>query len=94
MLQRPPAKPSARRAPGHPSTRKAALKAARDRRHRQRRKLGVMTAVIEVDGIGLDWLVHSARCLDARDLDGDLRAVRTAVGRAVSAMIRVSSRSS
>jgi hypothetical protein len=52
-----------------------------------------MTFTGEIDGTGLDWLCRVARCLDARDLDDpDLRPVRDAVGRAVSASIRVSSR--
>ena len=37
---------------------KVALKAARDRRYRQRRHLHVMLAEVEIEETGLDWLVR------------------------------------
>jgi hypothetical protein len=63
-------------------------------RHRARQRAGVMTAMIEVDAIGLDWLISKARCLDPRtDIDGaGNRQARAAVGAAITDMIRVSSR--
>jgi hypothetical protein len=69
------------------------LRAERDRRYRRRRRDRLMTVLLEVDDIGLDWLVRAPRTLDPRDLDGDRVKVRAAVGRAVTAMIRISSRS-
>jgi hypothetical protein len=52
-----------------------------------------MTAIIEIDAVGVDWLITQARCLDARDIEGmSNRQARAAVGAAVSNMIRVSSR--
>jgi hypothetical protein len=65
---------------------------ARDRRLRARRKAGRMTALVELDAEGLDWLVR-VHALDPKALDlVDMGEVRRAVGEAVSAMIAVSAR--
>jgi hypothetical protein len=85
MLHRPPAKPK-------PVAARKAARAARDRRHRQRVREGLMTAVIEIGGAELDWLIRM-RYLDPRDVDGrDPRQIRAAVGGAVSNLLRISAR--
>ena len=90
MLHRPPPpKPQ----PEPPEARRRRLKAARDARHRQRERAGLMTVVVEVDAAGLDWLVK-VRAIAAGDIDGrDPAHVRDAVGKGISEMIRISSRS-
>jgi hypothetical protein len=52
---------------------------ARDRRLRARRKAGRMTALVELDGFGLDWLFR-VHALDPKALEvTDVRQVRGAV---------------
>jgi hypothetical protein len=52
-----------------------------------------MTALVKLDAVGLDWLVRDARALDERLLEqSDPRQVREAVGRALSELVRISSR--
>jgi hypothetical protein len=77
MLHRPPSSPAAARA----------RRAARQRRWRQRRRNGVMAVTVEIDSVGIDWLIKVARCLDERDAQ-DPREI----GAAISRSIAVSSR--
>jgi hypothetical protein len=66
--------------------------ARRQRAYRQRVRAGIMKVDFEIDSAGLDWLVR-VHALDTRALElVDMRALRRAVGEAVTAMIKVSSR--
>jgi hypothetical protein len=76
MLQRP--SPAARRA----------RRASRQRRWRERAKAGVMIVTVEIDDIGIDWLIRVPRTLAERDAS-DARAI----GAAISQAIKISSRS-
>jgi hypothetical protein len=64
----------------------------RDRAYRRRRDAGIITVSVQLDGVALDWLIH-ARALDEHALElPDLCQIRQAVGEAVTALIKVSSR--
>jgi hypothetical protein len=65
----------------------------RSARHRLRQAAGRACYVVELDGVGLNWLIRW-RYLDRDELDGavDLREQRRIVGEAISRMIEVSSR--
>jgi hypothetical protein len=49
-----------------------------------------MAVSVELNAAGLDWLINGARALPEAELEQPMPAVRAAVGRAVSAMIRSS----
>jgi hypothetical protein len=60
-------------------------------RRRARIREGRMTALIELDGVGLDWLCR-VHAIDPRVLELTGAELRRAVGLAVSELVRVSSR--
>jgi hypothetical protein len=73
-------------------SRRRADRRDRDRRHRQRLREGRMTALVELDGLGLDWLV-GVHALDPKALElTDMAELRRAVGEAISELIKVSAR--
>ncbi len=69
MLARPPTPAAVR-----------ACRNARQARWRQRRRDGVMVVEVEVDGAGINWLVHGPRTLDERNA-GDPHEVGAAIAR-------------
>jgi hypothetical protein len=71
---------------------RAALRKARDARHRARVREGRMVVDVEIDGQALDWLILDAHALDERLLEHpDPRQVRQAAGKAISALAKISS---
>ena len=64
------------------------LQSERTRRHRQRANLGLFCARIELDALGLSWLVK-INALSEADADNPKTVAKTA-GRAVTELIRVS----
>jgi hypothetical protein len=77
MLDRPP---SARE-------RRRARRAARQRRWRQRRRDHKMAVTVEVDDLGIEWLIKTVRVLSEADADKPHE-----VGAAISRSIKMSSR--
>jgi hypothetical protein len=62
----------------------------RDRAYRARRDAGVFTLNIQLDGEALNWLVH-CHAIDPRVLElTDMRAMRQAIGEAVTQLLAAS----
>ena len=81
--QRPPPKPP----PSPAAARARERRRARKARYRQRKREHKMAVIVTLDGDGINWLVHGARCLAEADA-GD----RGEIGAAISRAIQVSAR--
>jgi hypothetical protein len=68
----------------------SALRRARNRRHRERVRAGKLTVTVEIDELGIAWLIAN-NYLTERDAS-DPRTVRARVGEAVAMLLRLSSR--
>jgi hypothetical protein len=60
---------------------------ARQRRWRQRQRDGIMLVTVEIDAVGIEWLIKQPRTLDERDASNPHE-----IGAAIARAIKISSR--